>query len=100
MDDLLIQPDGYASRVTPNNGKHYELGELQKVVGGYIELVPIPGSSELLAIVNEEGLLAKLTPNQRASVFIKQVVVGTVMIVNKSHLGEDENEEEGEEGLT
>ena len=53
-----------AEAVAPANGKKFTLKELQKFVGGYIELVPC---ADRVAYCNEEGRLNGLPPNALAS---------------------------------
>lgn len=55
---------GETRGVEPANGKTFELHELQKLVGGYIEIVKL--SADTIMVVNEEGLLHNLQPNDNA----------------------------------
>ena len=66
--------------VTPEDGKYFTLPELQKYVGGFIELVPagIPG---VIVYCNEEGQLKGLRSNMLASVICEQHLVGDVILV-------------------
>jgi hypothetical protein len=50
--DILFTTDKTKAAVSPKNGRDYSLEELQGLVGGYIELVPI---AERCMVVNEEG---------------------------------------------
>jgi len=61
------------------------LEELQKAVGGYIEVAEIPGSSKIL-VVNEEGLLQQLPLNPSASAMALQLIVGDVVLCNRADL--------------
>ena len=65
----------------------FSLKQLQKAVGGYIEVVPKHPESELpdgwLALANEEGLLRDLKVNERASFALKQQLVGPVLIMRE-----------------
>lgn len=61
-----ILVDGSEKVVTPKNGKHFSLAELQTFVGGYIEMLILPNRSWL--ILNEEGKLKGLPRNERATV--------------------------------
>lgn len=64
----LIYPDGRLETVAPANGKKFRLEEMQKIVGGYIELVPTLERKRM--VVNEEGRLEKLPRNQTATVLM------------------------------
>ena len=60
-----IKSNDVVTEVTPQNGKSFSLQELQGFVGGYIELVRLPGKQFM--VVNEEGLLKDLPSNFGAS---------------------------------
>lgn len=57
----VITTAGSISKVEPKNGKFFELEELQKVVGGYIEIINL-GNDQIM-VVNEEGKLEDLPYN-------------------------------------
>lgn len=79
---LLIKSDSSAAiPVLPNNGKKFGLEEVQKVVGGYVEVVRLPHNMKML--VNEEGILMKLPLNLLASQMANQKIVGDVIVVPK-----------------
>ena len=61
----LIKTDGTITEVKPNNGKTFSLKELQKFVGGLVEIVPLPSGKEIC--VNEEGKLIDLPKNEEAT---------------------------------
>jgi len=48
MDDYIVSAKGGRKLVEPENGATYTLAELQKAVGGYIELVHL-GRPDLLS---------------------------------------------------
>lgn len=77
----LLKTDGTETLVTPANGKKFTLEEMQKYVGGYIEIVRGPNSSKL--IVNEEGLLQGLPLNRLASLAANRYIVGDVLVLLK-----------------
>lgn len=56
------------------------LHELQRLVGGYIETVPIPDNSDLIGIVNESGLINGMAINPLASAYLGQPIFGPVVI--------------------
>ena len=87
---LMISPDGVQT-VDFSEQIHYK--ELQKVVGGPIEVVhPRRLPEPYVMICNEEGRLVDLTVNPVASWFYEtdkhnQPIVGTVVILRED--GED-----------
>ena len=54
------------------------LEQMQKAVGGYIEMIRI--SPDTMMWVNEEGRLLKLKINQAASFLAQQTIVGDVIL--------------------
>ena len=50
---LLIKTDGTAKGVTPLNGGDFSLEELQGLVEGLIEIVPL--TENVIMVVNEDG---------------------------------------------
>ena len=65
--------------------KEPTLAELQGLVGGHIEVVYLEGNKQL--IVNEEGLLLGLEPNEPASMLAGTLIVGNaVMLEGKALL--------------
>jgi len=84
----LIKPDGTEETVVPANGKKFTLEELQKHVGGYIQLLPGCGNTKIL--FDEEGLFKRLPRNLVATQFCinggfpcYSVLVGNVLILDK-----------------
>ena len=77
----LYEPSGRDSDYTPRNGKKFTLSELQALVGGYIEMVRIPGDAgKRVLFVDEEGKLKGLKPNVRASHLAGQLIVGNAVL--------------------
>ena len=58
----------------PKDGKHYQLAELQEMVGGYIETVRTPNG--MILVVDEEGLLKRKPINISASFIARRTIVG------------------------
>ncbi len=81
----IIKTDGTKIDVTPQNGRDFQLSELQKVVCGYIETVnTIDGR---LMIVNEEGKLKGLPINEEATKLIRNdVIVGDVLVCSRKQI--------------
>lgn len=62
----LVTPDNEEIIVKPKNGKTFALEELQKFVGGFIELVPYRLGGKLM-FVNEDGIALNLKMNKIAT---------------------------------
>lgn len=62
---LLIKADGTRQTVIPRNQKKFSLEEMQKMVGGYIEMVSI--KDRLTMIINEESAINGSPRNEEAS---------------------------------
>ena len=84
MEAKLYKVNGEVQDVTPANGTDFSLEELQGFVGGYIELGLI--SDGRIMVLNEEGKLNGLAPNQKATeiyqnqVYAFDYVCGDVLI--------------------
>jgi len=83
MRPSIIKTDGTSIDYAPQNGTDFTLEELQKAVGGYIEIIQI--SSTQIMVLNEEGKLKGLPFNRNASLIfamagIRQVAVGDVVV--------------------
>ena len=83
MKALWIKTSGEYELVKPAKGV-FSLEELQRFVGGYIEIVWLSGGMAM--VVNEEGLLYQLPGNQLASVLAGQQIVGDAVICNEDQL--------------
>lgn len=67
--------------VDPENGKAFTLAEVQRYVGGYVEMLKVSGGKILL--FDEEGSLKGLQPNREASKIAKRPIVGPALLVDK-----------------
>ena len=80
----IVYPDKDSEDYTPKNGTTFELEEMQKIVGGYIEVIRL--NDGRLIIVNEEGLLQGLPVNIEATNILRrdhsttQYIVGTAIV--------------------
>lgn len=79
----LIKSNGQEQKVSPLKGESFKLKELQNLVGGYIETIPV--ATDQLMVVNEEGKLLKLPFNQKATNIalencVVDAIVGDVLI--------------------
>jgi hypothetical protein len=72
----LIRWNGDTSDVQPLNGTDYQLDELQKFVGGYIEILYL--SDKLIMIVNDEGAYDK-KPNKVATDIYRMIHPGFII---------------------
>lgn len=81
----IIKSDGQRINITPENGKRFQLEELQEIVGGYIENLQLPDGRYM--VVNEEGRLYGLPVNMAAThIYGYTVIVGDVVICEKREL--------------
>ena len=83
MLSTIIRTDGTRQNVEPKNKKDFQLDELQEIVEGYIEIVPL--SSTQIMVVNEEGHIHKKPYNHLATLTaylagIREVIVGNVLV--------------------
>ena len=94
ISNVLIKPSGEEILIYPNNRKHYELRELQRLVGGdngaFIQSVACPYESCLM-FVDEDGRMKGLPENKEASKLHLKAggsnnIVGTAIIVLKSQV--------------
>lgn len=78
---LWIKADGANQTVFPAGAK-WTLSEMQAKVGGYVELI---GRTELskgkLMFADEDGLMKRLPPNEKASVMAGRPIVGDMLVV-------------------
>lgn len=84
----LIKVNGETIDVTPTNNTNFTLEELQKYVGGIIQIV---GTKKgLLMVINEEGKLFNLQKNHIATGLYEygeeDIVVGDVVIIDKDQI--------------
>jgi hypothetical protein len=74
MEATFIPVDGKIRKVTPANGKTFNVQELQSFVGGYIEIIPTAAKVSAMMVINERGKLEKLPVNVIASSVWSEVV--------------------------
>jgi hypothetical protein len=63
----IIKTDGQIVPVEPKNGKDFKLEELQRIVGGYIQLFYLANESGEVMVMNEEGKIEGLPLNEKAT---------------------------------
>ncbi len=83
----LYKATGGVLDVLPRDGRQFQLEELQKFVGGYIEQVPGTGriSGKPIAFCNEDGLRERLEQNILASETFGVALVGDVIEVVRKY---------------
>lgn len=89
----LIKTDGTKEAFRPlSKEKGYTLQELQKAVGGYIELVVLSGDTVMY--LNEEGKIYDLPINEEATKLFREAhpntndyIVGNVIVGSLKELG-------------
>jgi hypothetical protein len=87
MKTLLITPKGEELPIKPSNGSDFTLEELQKFVGGYIEIVWLRDGRCM--IVNEEGKLNDLKYNKIATDLYNKSddhIVGNVLVSDPKYV--------------
>lgn len=89
MKAKIYKADGtIIDNIVPENGTDFQLGELQKIVGGYIEIVSLLDNE--IMVINEEGKLADLPINENATEIYNEVdgfydyIVGDVLVCDSS----------------
>lgn len=70
--------------VKPENGHHFSLQELYKMIGGNIEIVHIGDGK--IAVVDEEGILKSRMYNIFASSYTGRFLYGNVLICNSKQV--------------
>lgn len=88
MSDVLVTTAGGMKAITPMNGRHYSLQEMQSYVGGYIETLKV---GQKLLVMDEEGKLKGKLPNRIATGWVLQegindYICGDVMLIERSHI--------------
>lgn len=82
---FIYQANGEIIPIMPKDGKFFTLKELQDIVKGYIEIVNLQDGR--LMIVNEEGKLDGLKPNQEATkLYVNDYIVGDVLVTPKEYI--------------
>lgn len=57
------------------------LAELQALVGGYIELVRVPGRPDVQMFANEEGMRLSMDRNEEASRLARKEIIGPAVLL-------------------
>ena len=95
----LLRTDGSAENLTPPNGVHWSLEELQTLVGGYIEVAHTTDGKYL--IVDEEGKLKRKPLNVAATRLYqhgrRDPIAGDAVLIETRLEMDGPEEEEGAE---
>ena len=75
---LFIDSNGIETKITPINGKNFNLQEMQNFVDGFIEIINLPDGRQM--VINEEGRIQNLDINDKASVLAGCMIVGNVLV--------------------
>lgn len=85
---FVIFVDGTIEGVKPENGTTFNYRELQKLVGGLIEVVP-QGAPHLVFLCDKEGLLKDKLRNYKVSELLDCPVVGDILVLGKDEWDPD-----------
>lgn len=89
-NNIILHSDGSKTAVHPHENGKFSLEQLQKYVGGYIEVINL--TEDRVLIVNEDGKFAGHPFNEQATqlahqcnaIFVRDFIVGdAVLIENK-----------------
>jgi hypothetical protein len=84
----LIKSSGRKTNVNPKNDTDFTLEELQKYVGGNIQIVKT--NDDRLMIINEEGKIFDLDINRRATKLYEygscDIIMGDVLVIDKNQI--------------
>lgn len=90
MKAFTLTTDGHKIRTLPTEGKTFGLSQLQEIVGGLIQIIPL-NKKEKFMVLNEEGKLEGLPHNKLAQEIWDEefgkdtdFVVGNVLICEPS----------------
>ena len=64
-ESVLYESDGTSRPISPEDGKTFSLKEVQEMVGGYVQMIPL--STDRIMLINEEGKLLGLPRNDMAT---------------------------------
>ena len=91
MKNAIVYPSGYTEDLADPGEDGYSLGELQEIVGGYIEIVQ--ATNGRIAVLDEEGKLKDKELNALATQMAGEnnlrpgdYLVGTVLFCQPEHV--------------
>ena len=87
----IFHTDGTREKVSPANGSDFRLEEMQRMVGGIIEIVYFEDNTVM--VINEEGKLLGLPLNMDATVIFRahypdsnDYILGGALVINKKQI--------------
>ena len=84
----LIKSNGEEMNVLPKNKRDFSLEELQKFIGGFIEIARTKNGKPM--IINEEGKINDLPINQKATAIYPyneyDFIIGDVLICQEDEI--------------
>lgn len=89
MGDIIAKANGTMQCVEPANKSDYTLEEMQRIVGGHIEIIDL---GQRYLVVNEEGKLMRLQYNTMATNWMlvaiggSDFIVGDALLCEKKHI--------------
>jgi uncharacterized protein DUF3846 len=63
---VVYNADGYTCPIEPENGADFSLDEMRQIVGGTIDIQPLPKDGKLM-VLNDSGKLDGLRENKEAT---------------------------------
>lgn len=88
----LLKPDGTEQELTPGDNGKFTLEQMQKHVGGYVQLIKLNGNERL--VVDEDGLPKNLPVNEEATTLLQSYsatptvkLVGNVLFGTRKEFG-------------
>lgn len=88
MGDIIAKADGTMQYMEPANKSDYTLEELQRIVGGHIEILDL---GKRYLVVNEDGKLLRMRYNTLATNWMLVAIGGNDFIVGDALLCEKEH---------
>ena len=91
MKTRIIKSDGTEQEILPENGKDFSLEEMQKIVGGHVEIIGC-NDQNFLCVLNEEGKIQELPLNEKATALVNRIIspddfiVGDVLITESKYI--------------
>lgn len=96
----IYKTDGSKEDVFPKDGKYFSYEELKEIVGGMVEILPLP-KSNMLIVINENGKCDGLEKNEVATEIWKreypieeypenndELIVGNVLVTDPEFIEE------------
>lgn len=87
---VIYKANGERETVFPDNGKDFKLEQLQKIVGGYIDMLGVGGDE--IMVFNDEGKLMGLPFNREATEIYQKAfqtddfIVGDVLVCKDNEI--------------